>query len=144
MKRYNIYVDMDNTLANFDIPNAVKRFSIEKGFFYKLKPIKNRLKIIKDLMINNNVYILSASPNIQADNDKIKWLKKYLPQIKNDNIIMCRLGQNKADFVKTKTNNLLIDDYNKNCFDFVNRGYSAICVSKNEDLKSYIDRLLIE
>lgn len=138
----NIYIDMDNTIVDFDIPNAVKKFKTEKNFFYKLKPIKHRLKLVKKLMKNNNVFILTASPHIYADNDKIKWLAKYLPKIKKSNIIICRLNENKADYVKTTNNNILIDDYNKNCFDFVNRGYNAICISKNERLKNYIERLL--
>ena len=50
----------------------------------------------------------------RCDYDKIKWLKKYLPELKLKNIIIMRNGQNKHDFIKTKTG-ILLDDYGKNC-----------------------------
>ena len=142
MKNYNvnIYCDMDGVLANFSRKvRAVERFENEKGFFKNLAPIKTNVESIKLLIENNyNVYILSASPNESADNDKIEWLKKYLPMIKNENIILMRNGENKADFVKTNENNLLFDDYSKNVNDFLNRGFDSVKIEKYFTIKRYI------
>lgn len=109
-----IYCDMDGVVADFNNePNAVERFREEKGFFRKLKPIMVNVKAIKELNKNFDVCILTASPNERADKDKIKWLSKYMPFIKKKNIIICRNGQRKVDFMVSEKG-ILLDDYGKN------------------------------
>ena len=120
-----MYFDMDNVLANFDDEkDAVKRFR-EKGFFRDLKPIEKNLERLMYLYnLGVDIYILSTSPSKRADNDKKAWLKKYLPRIKKDHIIFCRLGQKKVDFIKDITQtNVLIDDYSKNCEEWAENGF---------------------
>ena len=113
MKRV-IYCDMDGVVADFNNePNAVERFRVEKGFFFKLKPIEINVKAVKELARYNEVYILTASPNPRADKDKIKWLKKYMPFIAKENIIICRNGERKVDFMKSDYG-ILLDDYSVN------------------------------
>ncbi len=117
MKKKNYYYcDMDGVLADFNSePNAVARFAVEKDFFLNLKPISVNVEFIRNLIARGeSVHILSASPNARCDADKIKWLKKYLPEMKRRNIVIMRNGQNKHDFIKTKTG-ILFDDYGKNC-----------------------------
>ena len=116
-KKKYYYCDMDGVLADFNNePQALERFEKEKGFFYNLKPIEENIEFIKALVDSGeSVRILSASPNKIADDDKIKWLRKYMPYINKNRIIIIRNGQNKADFVETKGKNILFDDYGKNC-----------------------------
>ena len=75
-----------------------------------------------------NVYIISASPNEQADIDKIEWICKYLPNINLlTNVLICRCGDNKAEYLKSKglqidKNSYLLDDYTKNLIEWESAG----------------------
>lgn len=114
-----IFLDLDGTLAKFNVRNALKRFDNEVGFFAKLGAYKN-IEKINEMAKNGNVYIISASPNLQADNDKMTWIKKYLYNVPVENIVLCRLGENKAKIIEEKynckidKNCYLLDDYTKN------------------------------
>lgn len=114
-----IFLDLDGTLAKFNVRNALKRFETEKGFFAKLGAYKN-IEKINEMAKGGNVYIISASPNTQADIDKISWICKYLPDLPMENICFCRLGTNKAKEIekvldiKIDKNCYLLDDYTKN------------------------------
>lgn len=120
---------MDNTLADFDItePNAMNRFQTEKDFFTNLKQINNNATLVNQMIAKGiKCYILSASPNKQADNDKIKWLKKHIPNLKKHQIIFCRLGENKAKYIKDLKNATLIDDYTLNLIKWIESGGKGI------------------
>lgn len=118
-----IFLDLDGTLAKFNVRNALKRFDNEKGFFAKLGAYKN-IEKVNEMAKAGNVYIISASPNEQADNDKMIWIKKYLPNVKIENIVLCRLGENKAKIIENKynikidKNCILLDDYTKNLIEW--------------------------
>jgi len=128
-------LDMDDTIAHFNKEEkALERFSSEKSFFSNLKPTKLLLYIqiaITTKVIDlNNIYIVSASPNEQADKDKQEWLNKYLKALPKENITFTRLGQNKADHFMKKydldnkdlSNYILIDDYTKNLVEWQKLG----------------------
>ena len=123
-----LFLDLDGTLTKFNSKkNALKRFDNEKGFFSSLKPYKN-IEIINELATCGNVevYVISATPNEQADQDKMIWIKTYLNQIKQENICFCRLNKNKAKVIKDKLNIeidkecILLDDYTKNLIEWKN------------------------
>ena len=123
-----LFLDLDGTLAKFNSKkNALKRFDNEKGFFSSLKPYKN-IEVINELATCGNVevYVISATPNEQADQDKMIWIKTYLNQIKQENICFCRLNENKAKVIKDKLNIeidkecILLDDYTKNLIEWKN------------------------
>lgn len=121
MYKATLFIDMDGVLARFEqAENAMKRFESEKGFFATLEPTQfaKKLKNVK----MNNVKILTSSPNKQADNDKLEWIKKHLPQLQ-DNMVFVRSGQEKAKYAK---GNLLLDDYTDNLKHWVEQGGVAI------------------
>jgi 5'(3')-deoxyribonucleotidase len=123
-----LFLDMDGTIAMFNSKrNALKRFDNEKGFFQTLKPFVN-INVINEMIKKGNIeiYVISASPNEQADIDKMAWLNTYLPNLSQTNICFCRLGQNKAKVIKDKlnididNNCYLLDDYTKNLIEWNN------------------------
>lgn len=122
-----IFLDLDGTLARFNVRNALERFATEKGFFANLKAYKN-IEDINELVKGGNVYIISASPNCQADKDKMEWINKYLFNVPTANIVICRVGENKAEIIKSKLNiiidktTVLLDDYTKNLVEWESAG----------------------
>lgn len=114
-----VFLDLDGTLAKFNVRNALKRFDKEVGFFAKLGAYKG-IEVVNELAKTNQLFIISASPNEQADKDKMVWIQKYLPNVSIDNITLCRIGQNKAQIIEKKysikidNNCYLLDDYTKN------------------------------
>ena len=124
----NLFLDLDGTLAKFNNKrNALKRFDNEIGFFANLKPYKY-IEFVNELANSKevNVYVISATPNDQADQDKLVWIEKYLNNIKKENICFSRIGENKAKVIKDKlnitidNNCLLLDDYTKNLIEWQN------------------------
>lgn len=108
---------MDGVLAQFEQePHALDRFASEKGFFKNLKPTYLTRKLRQKKLVNT--YILTASPNEQADMDKKLWVQAHLPQLQ-DRIVIVRNGQDKAQYAK---GNILIDDYTENLKFWVGKG----------------------
>ena len=122
-----IFLDLDGTLARFNVRNALERFDKEEGFFARLKAYKD-IEIVNELAKTNKLFIISASPNEQADKDKMFWIDKYLPNINVENITICRIGENKAKIIQDKYNITineqcyLLDDYTKNLNEWENVG----------------------
>ena len=122
-----IFLDMDGTIARFNVRNALQRFATELDFFKNLLPYKNIGKIDK-LALKRNIYIITASPNIRCDIDKMLWLRKYLPNLPLENIVICRIGDNKAEIIKQKlgfdinAETYLLDDYTKNLVEWETAG----------------------
>ena len=126
-----IFLDLDGTLAKFNVPNALERFDKEEGFFKNLGAYKG-IEVVNELARDNALFIISASPNEQSDKDKMIWIEKFLPNININNITICRIGENKAKIIQDKynitinDNCYLLDDYTKNLNEWENFGGKGI------------------
>ena len=136
--KIRIFVDMDGTLARFHDENLYLERMFEKGFFAGLKPFDNAVEAIKHIIDNHpnvDVYVLSAAittPYCLAE--KNKWLDKYPPNIDKS---LCVPGSylykddNGKYHNKISENDILIDDYNKNLFEWQKAGGTSVKAKNN-------------
>lgn len=122
LKKHNakqtVYVDMDNVLVNFQ--SGIDRISDEDkkkyegdlddvpGIFALMEPNEGAIEGYKWLCENFDTYILSTAPwdNPSAWQDKLLWVKKYLPKDAYKRLILSHhKNLLKGDFI--------IDDRNK-------------------------------
>lgn len=135
-KRYKsdeitICFDMDNTLCLFspfgNIEQAMKNMH-KKGFYKNLTCFPEARNVIETLQkYGFNVKILSAcidSPYCKKE--KLEWINTYLPSVKEEDIILVEVGENKADYIKNPNSTILVDDYHKNIQDFYEAGGIAV------------------
>lgn len=114
------FVDMDGTLARFYKDENCLRRMYERGYFENLLPYEKLVNDIRNLIkCGRNVYILSKCVDTPyCAVEKIAWLKKYLPEINPEKIILIGDEMTKVEKVKqlgfADDVNILIDDYGKN------------------------------
>lgn len=120
----NFFLDMDGMMAMFPDKHGeagTKKYRTEEGFFRNLQAYKG-IELLNEAIgtTKHNVYILTTSPNEAADNDKIAWLAKNLPNLKIEQFIPARGYQTKSGVAskflqkRLDKNDILIDDYSKN------------------------------
>ena len=135
--KQKIFIDLDGKRARFHEEDWQNEMC-DKGFYNKLKPYEDFVKNINRLSLVKDVYILSAALNPDAEVDKTEWVKRFLPLVKIENILIQVLekdcvGYSKSQFIKEafqlkslSEEWVLIDDYNVNLVDWANAGGRAI------------------
>lgn len=99
-----VVLDFDGTLAEFRYSDNSLLPVLDKDFdnycennseaYNMVRPLKTVMKIIKKLKCDD-LYILSTSPDVPRQNQKIKWLAKYYKNIKKDNIFFVNNDEQK-------------------------------------------------
>lgn len=132
-EKIRVFVDMDGCTAEFK-PTTQFEDLFEKGYFRNLKPLKKIIETVKALDQNPNyeVYILSSTlkESKYAEQEKRGWLKEYLPELTDEQIIFSQCGKSKVTFVPggVRESDILLDDYNNNLKEFALAGAKAIKV----------------
>lgn len=86
----HVFCDMDGTVAEYQtLP--VDEFGninfVEYEVFKYSKPVVEVINKIRRLSEEGKeIYIISASPNSIASKEKLEWVNKYMPFVKNENI----------------------------------------------------------
>lgn len=133
MKKVNVFMDMDGVLAEYK--EDIETYMRAEGFFFERPPMRSMVSLVKELTKEDyEIYILSSvidSPFCVPE--KIKWLKKYLPEIKEENYVFVPYGQVKSTFATDNVNvsnavNVLIDDYTDNLINWTLEGALPIKV----------------
>lgn len=133
-KKKALYIDIDGTLARFH--DADKMF-IEamwtQGFYVGLKPFENLVEAVRLFKEQNpDVEVFTLSAVLDTDppfvvGEKNEWLDRYLPVIDNEHRIFTRAGEDKSSYIDMEAYECtLLDDYNKNLYEFEAAGGHAI------------------
>lgn len=126
---------MDNCLALFSIHGLMEKALSEmenRGYFEGLPALDDGTKVIPVLQsMGAQVKILSACINTAyCKPEKRAWLAKHFPTISNEDIVLCEVGQVKANIIREQggdiTKSILIDDYGHNLIDWIDAGGFAI------------------
>ena len=120
-----LYVDMDGVLVDFEsaLPKLSDKIKDEyknqlyavPNIFSHMEPMPGAIDAYMKLCQKYDTYILTAAPwdNPTAANDKINWVKKYLPDVARKRIIITHnKNLNHGDY--------LIDDNLRNGVDKFN------------------------
>lgn len=132
MRKKKYFFDMDGTLADFYAdPDYLERM-YDRGYYANLSPHQRMIDYLKNKMEvygKKQVFILSACVDTEyCADEKLQWLKTYIPEMLPENIILMQAGQNKANFVPGGIDRhcILIDDYSVNLNEWIAAGGTAI------------------
>lgn len=126
----NIFFDQDGCLAKY-CQETQKYY--QKGFVLSLPPIQKGVELINRLLSEtDNIYVLTKLiDSSYMRGEKIQWLHKYVPKLKESHIILVPPDKEKTEYIKetgidlSKTN-FLLDDYQPNLEDWERQGNNFI------------------
>jgi predicted kinase len=136
----NIFVDMDGVIAaQSTLPIINGEIDFANGEIHKWQrpvlPVIGKLDYLKAK--GYNLFILSATANSIAADEKKEWLRKHFP-IRPEQVFFVNQGKHKAEmldnlarkFKLNKSDVTLIDDFHQTLYDVKDRGMNAMHVSE--------------
>ena len=119
-KKKKLFLDFDGTLAEFK--NVGPDIYSAKGYSRNLEPLHNVVKAAKMLYESGTFELFLLSAVLPYDHciaDKNIWLDVHLPELKAENRIYSKYGDNKYEaLVKSgiivESGDIFLDDYTKN------------------------------
>lgn len=141
MKKKTIYIDMDNTLANYakgaeEKGIAPKEAKHIEGFFRDLEPMEDAIESYDELSKHFDLYILTTAPwsNPHSLVEKVEWVKEHLPKAYKNIIFSHHKDLNVGDYI--------IDDSTKNGVANFNGEHIQIGSEKFPDWKTVTQYIL--
>lgn len=121
------YFDMDGVLANFHKEPYSFEKAIDRNWIANLEPFMENVKVVRNLIAKGEkVYILSKAARETAKLGKFDWLKRYIPEMTIENVIIIVGNGKKVDYIRE--DGILVDDDIKNIRPWIKAGHSAIYV----------------
>lgn len=123
------YFDMDGVLANFHKAFATnKGVALNRKAMANLEPFTENVAVVRSLIANGSkVYILTAAANENGKQGKMDWLKKYIPEMVEENILVIVGHGKKVDYIRE--DGMLIDDDEKNLKPWAKAGHPTYLVA---------------
>lgn len=121
-----MFVDQDGVLAEYKVEATVADY-LSDGYYLKLKP----MPIIEYIKTLSDVYVLSTYMKPQALAEKNEWLDKYF-NVPVSHRLIIPYGFSKSAYIEEllhrslTINDILLDDYTKNCIEWQQAGGLAI------------------
>ena len=120
---------MDGVIANFHKEPYKYTNAINREWIANLEPFMENVEIVRNLVITENVYILSKAANEDAKLGKLEWLARYIPELNRNHIIIIVGNGKKVDYIRTE-NGFLIDDDMKNINPWRKAGFDYIYIEE--------------
>ena len=122
------YFDMDGVLANFHKAYATdKATALKREAMANLEAFTDNVALLNGLMAQGmTCYILTKAANEDGAQGKMDWLRKYVPTMKAENIIIIYKGK-KVDYIKE--DGILFDDDEANTKQWIKAGHEAVLLT---------------
>lgn len=132
-----IFFDMDGTLCIFQVASSMDELNRE-GYFRNIPPhtyvVEAMNLLISEYKDICSIYSLSSyfETNEHAVTDKNIWLDNNVPQLQKTNRLFVPYHMRKSEYVSKECrvdldeNCILVDDFNKNLFEWKNDGGTAV------------------
>ena len=128
----SVYFDIDGTLGYWyqDTRGMVYPDEVldpKSHYFANIAPHPFMIELAQRLQDNGNDVCIVSAADVDTIRDKMEWVHKYCPFIKDENIFFCPLGADKTNFIKGNAEkSVLIDDYKVNLEKWVGKSVKAI------------------
>lgn len=133
-----LFIDMDGVVAEYNVRGSVILDNwFEPDIFLQMKPVMPVINKIYELSKRDDIslFILSAIPSREASDEKIAWLVRYMPFIKQVNWYFVGETKRKLDYLDEICYNIdrskvyLLEDNHESLVEAEKRGYNAVHVS---------------
>lgn len=114
-----LYIDMDGVINLFEHDPKARENMWNVGYFYDIKPREN---IESDLIeiskyVDKIVILTKRIEREGVEEEKRKYIKKYLSNVNNLSIIFVPYSEPKSEYIDSNCFSILLDDGIKNIYE---------------------------
>lgn len=126
MNNKGFYFNLCGVLMEYHTANTKYYNIIRKDWNVERKPFSYNVAFVNKLIAEGKaVYIVSRAPSKEAVEGRKEWVKKYLPDIPDENILISTDNKISLAYITT-TQAVLFDDDEKTCKQWKHAGYEVV------------------